>query len=80
MYTSGSTGRPKGVMIEHHSIVSQLRWLVAAGHLGTGATVLQKTPMSFDAAQWEILAPAGGARVVMGAPGVYRDPEALSNS
>ncbi|MFJ1703841.1 amino acid adenylation domain-containing protein [Kitasatospora sp. NPDC088346] len=77
IYTSGSTGRPKGVMIEHRSIVSQLRWLVARGHLGEDASVLQKTPLSFDAAQWEILAPAGGARVVMGAPGVYRDPEAL---
>ncbi|MFC5661619.1 amino acid adenylation domain-containing protein [Kitasatospora misakiensis] len=77
IYTSGSTGRPKGVMIEHHSIVSQLRWLADAGHLGPDATVLQKTPMSFDAAQWEILAPAAGAHVVMGAPGVYRDPEAL---
>ncbi|MER5349214.1 amino acid adenylation domain-containing protein [Kitasatospora sp. NPDC002551] len=77
IYTSGSTGRPKGVMIEHHSIVSQLRWLADAGHLGPDAVVLQKTPMSFDAAQWEILAPAAGARVVMGAPGVYRDPEAL---
>ncbi|MFF2953286.1 amino acid adenylation domain-containing protein [Kitasatospora sp. NPDC057965] len=77
IHTSGSTGRPKGVMIEHRSIVSQLRWLADAGHLGPAATVLQKTPMSFDAAQWEILAPAAGARVVMGAPGVYRDPEAL---
>ncbi|WP_380283104.1 amino acid adenylation domain-containing protein [Kitasatospora purpeofusca] len=77
IYTSGSTGRPKGVMIEQHSIVSQLRWLADAGHLGPDAAVLQKTPMSFDAAQWEILAPAAGARVVMGAPGVYRDPEAL---
>ncbi|WP_406096111.1 amino acid adenylation domain-containing protein [Kitasatospora purpeofusca] len=77
IHTSGSTGRPKGVMIEHHSIVSQLRWLADAGHLGPDTTVLQKTPMSFDAAQWEILAPAAGARVVMGAPGVYRDPEAL---
>ncbi|WP_405365985.1 amino acid adenylation domain-containing protein [Kitasatospora sp. NBC_00039] len=77
IYTSGSTGRPKGVMIEHRSIVSQLRWLIARGHLAADATVLQKTPMSFDAAQWEILAPAAGALVVMGAPGVYRDPEAL---
>ncbi|MFJ8431570.1 amino acid adenylation domain-containing protein [Kitasatospora sp. NPDC094019] len=77
IHTSGSTGHPKGVMIEHHSIVSQLRWLADAGHLGPDATVLQKTPMSFDAAQWEILAPATGARVVMGAPGVHRDPEAL---
>lgn len=77
IYTSGSTGQPKGVAIEHRSIVSQLRWLHAFGHLGGGATVLQKTPMSFDAAQWEILAPAFGGCVVMGAPGVYRDPEAL---
>lgn len=39
--------------------------------------MLQKTPMSFDAAQWEILAPSCGARVVMGRPGVYRDPGGL---
>ncbi|RSS64896.1 amino acid adenylation domain-containing protein, partial [Streptomyces sp. WAC06614] len=77
IYTSGSTGRPKGVMIEHHSIVAQLRWLVRCGHLGPATTVLQKTPMSFDAAQWELLAPAAGGRVVMAAPGSYRDPEAL---
>ncbi|WP_372495722.1 amino acid adenylation domain-containing protein [Kitasatospora humi] len=77
IYTSGSTGRPKGVMIEHRSIMSQMRWLQDCGHLGLGTTILQKTPMSFDAAQWEILAPAMGGRVVMGAPGIFRDPEAL---
>ncbi|MFE3503335.1 amino acid adenylation domain-containing protein [Kitasatospora sp. NPDC059160] len=77
IYTSGSTGRPKGVQIEHRAVVSQLRWLHTAGHLAPGVTVLQKTPMSFDAAQWEILAPAVGARVVAGTPGLYRDPEAL---
>ncbi|MFC3453934.1 non-ribosomal peptide synthetase family protein [Amycolatopsis speibonae] len=77
IYTSGSTGKPKGVMIEHHSVVSQMRWLQACGHLDASVTVLQKTPMSFDAAQWEILAPAAGARVVMSAPGSFRDPEAL---
>ncbi|MFE7635435.1 amino acid adenylation domain-containing protein [Kitasatospora sp. NPDC057518] len=77
IYTSGSTGRPKGVMIEHRSVVSQLRWMRSAGHLDPGTTVLQKTPMSFDAAQWEILAPAVGARVAADTPGLYRDPEAL---
>ncbi|MET8541140.1 amino acid adenylation domain-containing protein [Kitasatospora sp. NPDC004799] len=77
IYTSGSTGRPKGVLIEHRSVVSQLRWMHSAGYLDPGVTVLQKTPMSFDAAQWEILAPAVGARVVAGTPGLYRDPEAL---
>jgi amino acid adenylation domain-containing protein len=77
IYTSGSTGRPKGVMIEHRSIVSQMRWLHREHRIGRGTVILQKTPMSFDAAQWEILAPANGATVVMGAPGVYADPEGL---
>ena len=77
IYTSGSTGRPKGVMIEQRSIVSQMQWLANCGHLGPEVSILQKTPMSFDAAQWEILAPALGARVVMGTPGIFRDPEAV---
>ncbi|KPI26323.1 amino acid adenylation domain protein [Actinobacteria bacterium OK074] len=80
IYTSGSTGKPKGVMIEHRSIVSQMRWMHYFGGLNPGMTVLQKTPMSFDAAQWEILAPVTGARVVLGAPGIYRDPEALAEA
>ncbi|MFJ9694355.1 amino acid adenylation domain-containing protein [Kitasatospora sp. NPDC101183] len=77
IYTSGSTGRPKGVLVEHRAVVAQLRWLLGAGHLDPEVTVLQKTPMSFDAAQWEILAPAVGARVVAGTPGLHRDPQAL---
>ncbi|SPE61866.1 Tyrocidine synthase III [Streptomyces netropsis] len=77
IYTSGSTGKPKGVMIEHRAIVNQMRWMKAVGHLDRDAVVLQKTPMSFDAAQWEILAPSCGSEVVMGRPGVYRDPEGL---
>ncbi|MEO3868328.1 amino acid adenylation domain-containing protein [Nonomuraea sp. B12E4] len=80
IYTSGSTGRPKGVMIEHHSIASQMRWLHTYGHVGTHTTILQKTPMSFDAAQWEILAPAFGGRIVAAPPGAHRDPDALTES
>ncbi|MFC4586534.1 amino acid adenylation domain-containing protein [Sphaerisporangium corydalis] len=77
IYTSGSTGKPKGVMIEHRSIVNQMRWLGAVHGLDQDKIVLQKTPMSFDAAQWEILAPVCGSTVVMGTPGIYRDPERL---
>jgi amino acid adenylation domain-containing protein len=77
IYTSGSTGKPKGVMIEHRAIVNQMLSMGTACGLGPGSTVLQKTPMSFDAAQWEVLAPVCGSRVVMGRPGVYRDPEGL---
>jgi amino acid adenylation domain-containing protein len=77
IYTSGSTGRPKGVAIEHRSIANQMHWLNSAYALNRDRVVLQKTPMSFDAAQWEILAPGCGSTVVMGSPGVYRDPERL---
>jgi len=77
IYTSGSTGRPKGVMIEHRSIVNQMLWLHDEHGIDGTKRVVQKTPMSFDAAQWEILAPALGSTVVMGRPGIYRDPEML---
>ncbi|MFH0172695.1 amino acid adenylation domain-containing protein [Streptomyces cacaoi] len=77
IYTSGSTGRPKGVTIEHRSIAHQMRWLTDSFALDAGKTVLQKTPISFDAAQWEILAPACGSRVVVGSGGIHRDPTRL---
>ncbi|MCS0605859.1 amino acid adenylation domain-containing protein [Streptomyces sp. LP11] len=77
IYTSGSTGSPKGIGIEQHSIVRQLRWLAEEQGLDHRRTVLQKTPLSFDAAQWEILAPACGSAVVMSEPGGYADPEGL---
>ncbi|MEW2067697.1 amino acid adenylation domain-containing protein [Streptomyces sp. NPDC007346] len=77
IHTSGSTGSPKGVMIEHRSVVAQLRWLERSGYLGPSVSILQKTPISFDAAQWEVLACAAGARVVMSPPGSFRDPQAI---
>ncbi|MEU5835622.1 amino acid adenylation domain-containing protein [Streptomyces diacarni] len=77
IHTSGSTGRPKGVAIEHRSLAHQMRWLADTFALDRRATVLHKTPISFDAAQWEILACAGGSQVVVGSGGVHRDPVRL---
>jgi amino acid adenylation domain-containing protein len=77
IYTSGSTGKPKGVMIEHRSIVNQMHWLKTVYKLNQEKTILQKTPVSFDAAQWELLASSCGSKVIMGSPGVYRDPGGL---
>ncbi|MEU4805167.1 amino acid adenylation domain-containing protein [Actinosynnema sp. NPDC023587] len=77
IYTSGSTGKPKGVMIEHRSVVNQLHWLTTTYGLDRDKVVLQKTPAGFDAAQWEILASGCGSRVVIGGPGIHRDPERL---
>ncbi|OWK25199.1 hypothetical protein AJ87_12930 [Rhizobium yanglingense] len=77
IYTSGSSGKPKGVMIEHRSIVNQMLWLHEVYHLDNTKVVLQKTPSSFDAAQWELLAPGCGATVVMAPEESHRDPVAL---
>ncbi|WP_341668980.1 amino acid adenylation domain-containing protein [Alcaligenes sp. SDU_A2] len=77
IYTSGTTGAPKGVCISHAAIVNQLAWLQSEQKVHIGEVILQKTPASFDAAQWELLAVCCGVHVVMGRPGVYRDPPAM---
>jgi amino acid adenylation domain-containing protein len=74
IFTSGSTGRPKGVMIEHRNIASQMSWFHTQFDLGEQTRILQKTPFSFDAAQWELLASAFGAVLVFGSPEGYRNP------
>ncbi|HKV08641.1 MAG TPA: amino acid adenylation domain-containing protein, partial [Thermoanaerobaculia bacterium] len=75
LYTSGSTGTPKGVVVRHRALTNQSRWMLDAYPLGPGHRVLQKTPSSFDASVWEILAPlAAGAELVLAAPGAHRDP------
>ncbi|MGW4366355.1 amino acid adenylation domain-containing protein [Nocardia takedensis] len=77
LYTSGSTGTPKGVEIAQSALAHQLRWLGDDLDLGPGARIVHKTPISFDAAQWELLGNATGAAVVVGDPDAYRDPESL---
>ncbi|OLP58959.1 hypothetical protein BJF93_22975 [Xaviernesmea oryzae] len=77
IYTSGTIGAPKGVNISLASIVNQLSWLESVHGLQAGEVILQKTPISFDAAQWELLAVCCGALVIVGRPGIYRDPPAL---
>jgi non-ribosomal peptide synthetase component F len=77
IYTSGSTGKPKGVMIEHRSIINQISWMRDVCQLDRNKVVLQKTPMSFDAAQWEILASCCGSKIIMSSLGAYKDPERL---
>lgn len=77
IYTSGSTGRPKGVVIPHAAIATQMNFLADFAGLTPGSRILLKTPTSFDAAQWELLANATGATVVVGPAGVHRDPEQI---
>ncbi|MBM7775017.1 amino acid adenylation domain-containing protein [Actinokineospora baliensis] len=77
IYTSGTTGRPKGVVVEHGAIANQMAWLRDAVGLDETQSIVRKTPISFDAAQWEVLALAVGTRVVVAPPGAHRDPSGL---
>ncbi|MET7643285.1 amino acid adenylation domain-containing protein [Streptomyces sp. NPDC005426] len=78
MHTSGSTGRPKGVVIDHAGIANRVLWAVESLGLNASDRVLQKTPVTFDAAGWEIFAPlAVGGTVVLAPDGAERDPATL---
>ncbi|WP_128894536.1 non-ribosomal peptide synthetase [Longirhabdus pacifica] len=54
LYTSGSTGRPKGVMIEHHTVINRIGWMVKQYDISESDVLLQKTPFAFDVSVWEI--------------------------
>ncbi|NMF39992.1 non-ribosomal peptide synthetase, partial [Pseudomonas sp. SWRI 103] len=78
IYTSGSTGQPKGAGNRHSALTNRLQWMQEAYALGTGDSVLQKTPFSFDVSVWEFFWPLmTGARLVVAAPGDHRDPARL---
>ncbi len=76
IYTSGSTGRPKGVQIEHAAVCNRL--LHDEIRLSAGDSVLQKTPLTFDVAVWDLFYPlVHGARVVLATPDGHRDSRYL---
>lgn len=69
-FTSGSTGTPKGVVIDHRCAAGRLRWLSKRYVLQPGDRVVQKTPLAFDVAVWEIFGPLhAGATVLLADPG-----------
>ncbi|EJE3288754.1 amino acid adenylation domain-containing protein [Vibrio alginolyticus] len=74
IYTSGSTGKPKGVAINNRNITNQMQWVSEELNFDQSKTILQKTPMSFDAAQWEILSICCGTTVVLGDADLYKNP------
>ncbi|WP_051441636.1 AMP-binding protein [Arthrobacter sp. H14] len=77
IYTSGSTGDPKGIVVSRANLANQLDWFHDHEYLTVGTRIIQKTPIGFDAAQWEILAPLAGAVAVTVESGEHRDPYAL---
>jgi amino acid adenylation domain-containing protein len=77
IYTSGSTGIPKGIIINNKNITNQLQWISEALKFNKSKTILQKTPMSFDASQWEILAILFGSKVIIGDNDLYKNPKKI---
>ncbi|WP_437884674.1 AMP-binding protein, partial [Pseudomonas sp. LRF_L74] len=79
IYTSGSTGKPKGAGNRHVSLINRVFWMQSAYGLNDSDAVLQKTPFSFDVSVWEFFWPLmAGARLIVAAPGLHRDPEQLA--
>lgn len=79
IFTSGSTGEPKGVLVEHRAIVNRLQWMQQHYGFGAADRVLQKTPATFDVSVWEFFLPLiSGGTLVIAAPEVHRDPQALA--
>ncbi|MGB7365282.1 MAG: amino acid adenylation domain-containing protein, partial [Rhodococcus sp. (in: high G+C Gram-positive bacteria)] len=78
IYTSGSTGRPKGVAVSHRSVVNQMLWMHETYDLGSDDTMLQKTPVTFDASVWELFLPLQlGASLVIARPDGHLDVQYL---
>jgi amino acid adenylation domain-containing protein len=75
IYTSGSTGRPKAVAIPHRGVAD----LVAGPDylaFGVGQTLLLHSPVTFDAATYEIWgALLHGGRLVVAPPGLLEPGE-----
>jgi amino acid adenylation domain-containing protein len=79
IYTSGSTGTPKGVMVEQRGLVNLLHWSAQLCPAAAGDSLLQKTPLSFDASVWELFWPlTAGLRLVLARPDGHREPRYLA--
>lgn len=66
MYTSGTTGTPKGVMIEHHSVIAKLNYLIKQHKIDSNYNILSKTSYNFDPSVREIfLALLTGSKLII---------------
>ncbi|MFD9417486.1 amino acid adenylation domain-containing protein [Streptomyces goshikiensis] len=81
LYTSGSTGEPKGVVVTQAGIANHIDWKIRLHGIDEHDRVLQRTPVSFDAAVWEFFAPlVAGATLVMAPAGAERDAKVIAGA
>ncbi|HEY5785040.1 MAG TPA: amino acid adenylation domain-containing protein [Microlunatus sp.] len=78
MFTSGSTGRPKAVAGNHRSLLISVS-AASFGRFGSGETVVQAAPVSWDAFVLELFGALlfGGAVVLQ--PGPSPDPAVIAD-
>ncbi|GAA0432759.1 amino acid adenylation domain-containing protein [Massilia aurea] len=80
MFTSGSTGTPKGALVKHRGLINRFRWQTRVHGYTKTDIFVQKSPITFDTAVWEIFIPLSiGARLVVADHDGHRDPEYLAN-
>lgn len=78
IYTSGSTGVPKGVKISHSAVNNHMLWMKDVFRFNTSDRILQKTPLSFDPAVWEIMIPwYTGCELILASAGLHSDPDSM---
>ncbi|EKD45764.1 MAG: hypothetical protein ACD_69C00150G0001, partial [uncultured bacterium] len=67
IYTSGTTGNPKGVLVEHHSVVNYIIYLIGYNKLDSKSIGSQFAALSFDASVPEIypMLLSGGALYIV---------------
>jgi amino acid adenylation domain-containing protein len=81
IYTSGSTGQPKGVLNTHRGLRNRLLWMLDTYRFDVTDRFLQKTPITFDVALWEVFTPLiAGAVLVIAEPGGHRDTDYLTKT
>ncbi len=81
IYTSGTTGKPKGVMVEHHSVINRIDWMVRQYHVTEQDRLLQKTTFTFDVSVWEIfMGVFVGATLYLLRENEEKDPGAIAES
>jgi amino acid adenylation domain-containing protein len=81
IYTSGSTGLPKGVVVEHHSLVDLLEWMMKDCDLTPGDKMMGTAPPAFDASVLPLLLPlVAGVTFVALAKETTRDPYQLRDA